>query len=313
MNVASNAYSTERRCLADPADPAQGCKSFAPHCGDGNCTADHVADRCLISCSPIDPKCGNGVIDPGESCDEIIDTEKCNRADAKGNGEESVGCQRPVCGDGYRNEEAGEDCDDGNFDNDDGCVGGCKFAECGDGYVEKGVEQCDELTERCDKCMLVRRVFITSKSFTGVQIGGLSGADAKCNAEAEAAGVPGRFRAWLSGSTSSPSKRFDTSFTGSYRTMNGDEVAMGWGGLTGGSLNHPFNVDIKGGQVDTGVWTNTTPNGTPASLMSHCSDWTSNMGVSSIGDSSATNNTWAIVLNDQPCGAGFRLYCIEDR
>ncbi len=39
--------------------------------------------------------------------------------------------------------EAGEECDDGNVDNRDGCLTNCLFARCGDGYVHEGVEVCD--------------------------------------------------------------------------------------------------------------------------------------------------------------------------
>src|SRR5438105_2880201 len=45
------------------------------------------------------------------------------------------------CGDGIL--DPGEQCDDGNFDSSDGCVG-CAFAFCGDGVVEAGLEQCDD-------------------------------------------------------------------------------------------------------------------------------------------------------------------------
>ncbi len=48
----------------------------------------------------------------------------------------------PVCGNGVV--ETGEECDDGNSDNTDGCVEGCLNATCGDGYVQAGVEQCDD-------------------------------------------------------------------------------------------------------------------------------------------------------------------------
>lgn len=54
-----------------------------------------------------------------------------------------------VCGNGIL--EAGEQCDDGNTDNCDDCVS-CKFAKCGDGYVQAGVEECDDgntITEAC--------------------------------------------------------------------------------------------------------------------------------------------------------------------
>jgi len=48
-----------------------------------------------------------------------------------------------VCGDGYV--QAGvEGCDDGNAVDTDACVNGCKAAKCGDGFVQEGVEGCDD-------------------------------------------------------------------------------------------------------------------------------------------------------------------------
>jgi cysteine-rich repeat protein len=46
-----------------------------------------------------------------------------------------------VCGDGVVDE--GEDCDDMNADNTDGCLDTCVEASCGDGAVRAGVEECD--------------------------------------------------------------------------------------------------------------------------------------------------------------------------
>lgn len=315
LNVRVNAYSYAARCLADPANPAQQCRSFASFCGDGICTPGDMADKCVQDCGYLPPPsvCGNGILEAGELCDNPSSELECNGAAAIGNGE-SVECQRPVCGDGYHNTEA-ELCDDGNFDNDDTCVRDCQPASCGDGLVQKGVEQCDDPAQpdRCVNCEVVRRVFITSTAFTALQLGGLNGADAKCNAEAEAADLPGRFRAWLSDSTGSPATRFDTSFEGSYRLVNDTEVAKGWAGLTGGALKAPINVGIKGNINNTAAWTNTAPTGSPAPMMSHCSNWTANVGTSTIGDSSATNGTWTIALAGQGCNSAFWLYCFEDR
>lgn len=47
----------------------------------------------------------------------------------------------PVCGNAKK--EVGEECDDGNTSNDDACTNSCLKAACGDGYLHKGVEQCD--------------------------------------------------------------------------------------------------------------------------------------------------------------------------
>ena len=51
-------------------------------------------------------------------------------------------CTTPTCGDGIA--QAGEECDDGNANNNDACTNACATNICGDGFVETGVEECDD-------------------------------------------------------------------------------------------------------------------------------------------------------------------------
>jgi cysteine-rich repeat protein len=57
----------------------------------------------------------------------------------------------PVCGDGSVN-AAGEDCDDGNLEDGDGCTASCKIERCGDGIVQPARgEECElPSTPGCD-------------------------------------------------------------------------------------------------------------------------------------------------------------------
>ena len=48
----------------------------------------------------------------------------------------------PRCGDGMDN-RLDESCDDGNDDSSDACLGDCRAASCGDGFVWAGQESCD--------------------------------------------------------------------------------------------------------------------------------------------------------------------------
>ncbi|MEZ4383142.1 MAG: hypothetical protein R3A79_17575 [Nannocystaceae bacterium] len=48
----------------------------------------------------------------------------------------------PRCGDG--NLDIGEECDDGNQSNADGCLNDCAIAFCGDGQIWLGLEECDD-------------------------------------------------------------------------------------------------------------------------------------------------------------------------
>jgi cysteine-rich repeat protein len=47
-----------------------------------------------------------------------------------------------ACGDGHV--DPGEECDDGNPSDGDGCTSRCRFARCGDGHLRAGVEECDD-------------------------------------------------------------------------------------------------------------------------------------------------------------------------
>ncbi len=49
-----------------------------------------------------------------------------------------------TCGDGFPDPDLGEECDDGNFDDFDGCLSDCTLSKCGDGVVQEGVEECDD-------------------------------------------------------------------------------------------------------------------------------------------------------------------------
>ncbi|XP_077997247.1 uncharacterized protein LOC144450491 isoform X2 [Glandiceps talaboti] len=48
--------------------------------------------------------------------------------------------KKPVCGN--KKVENGEQCDDGNLDDSDGCIA-CRRSYCGDGHAQVGVEECD--------------------------------------------------------------------------------------------------------------------------------------------------------------------------
>lgn len=81
----------------------------------------------------MEPTCGNGVLDPGEGCDEGVGNSN--------NGLCRLDCHESVCGDGFL--QPGELCDDGNWDNHDACTMECLLAICGDHFVQPG-EECDD-------------------------------------------------------------------------------------------------------------------------------------------------------------------------
>ncbi len=65
-----------------------------------------------------DGVCGNNVVDPGEACDTGGQSLTCD-----------ADCTLVACGDGLVNSAAGEQCDDGNASNGDGCSSSCQIED----------------------------------------------------------------------------------------------------------------------------------------------------------------------------------------
>lgn len=86
--------------------------------------------------------------------------------------------------------------------------------------------------------------FISSTSSNG-NLGGLTGADQKCQTLADSAGIHGTFKAWLGDSTKSPSNRF-TQATVPYVKLDGSLIANHWTDLTDGDIANPINIDENG-------------------------------------------------------------------
>lgn len=117
-------------------------------CEDGNVMAgDGCGPTCLFEV------CGNGYVDPGESCDDgnTITGDGCSAA-----------CVVEYCSDGVVQEGIGETCDDDNPFAGDGCGPTCLFEVCGNGFVDPG-EECDDANtvdcDGCDACVLVGSPF----------------------------------------------------------------------------------------------------------------------------------------------------------
>ncbi len=158
------------------------------------------------------------------------------------------------------------------------------------------------------------RVFATSEMHTGA-LGGLSGADSICQRLAEAASLPGNYKAWLSDATDSPSTRFVQS-PGPYVRIDGSLFAEDWASLTSDGPRVRLEVNEKGDLLTNGMeaWTNTKVDGTPYSttLSLFCSNWASgdNPVSGRVGELNQLAEGWTSGHAD-PCNVPWRLYCFQ--
>jgi hypothetical protein len=156
-------------------------------------------------------------------------------------------------------------------------------------------------------------VFVSSETYNG-NLGGLTGADAKCQALAGAAGIIGTFKAWLSDSTKGPATRFWHSNL-PYVRVDGIQVASNWSDLVDGNLSNPINITESNVLVPfaTFVWTATLPTGEiNDSVNAYCLDWTteSNSYIGGYGAAVNTNEGWTS-LSTMSCNVLRSLYCIQ--
>ncbi|MCG8424653.1 MAG: DUF4215 domain-containing protein, partial [Proteobacteria bacterium] len=171
LDACNNACSGSAVCGNNVVDPFEQCDDSN---GNNN-------DDCVIIPSPDSDVTDGGVMDPSTDAgaggfghflclaarcgdgfvhDQQSGTEECD-GDGEGvpgeTAECDVDCTRAECSDGVVNTSAGEQCDDSNGNNNDGCLNTCQIATCGDGFVHAGTEQCDGdgagtpgPTEQCD-------------------------------------------------------------------------------------------------------------------------------------------------------------------
>jgi len=173
-----------------------------------------------------------------------------------------------------------------------------------------------------------RKVFVTSGAFTG-NLGGLDGADARCQSAADKAGLGGSYLAWLSTTSgpivgqpaSGPLHRFVRHHV-PYVRPDGVRVADHFGDLVDGTLDNPINVDEFGATVfsDTGAWSSTVANGAPVGIgnpaQNTCNNWTTDdvlataSFTASIG---AVDFSWSApgISSGVQCVQRYRLICVE--
>ena len=192
--------------------------------------------------------------------------------------------------------------------------------ECSSGQILEDGDSC--LIENKCASESQKVVFVTSETYTGdlretPEGTGLEGADAKCNALAVEANLPGEFKAWLSDSVSRDlSSRFAPSEY-EYRLVDGTVIATGFDDLLDGQLTSPIQLTEDSNQVpiDSGMWTGTLEDGTWAGPGKVCDDWTSSDAFSDQGLIGLTDDSiasfWWTSYGPITCNISFRLYCFE--
>lgn len=208
-------------------------------------------------------------------------------------------------------------------------VGDAPLRPCATGEVELRLALAGAVPPRAS----VKRVFLTSQVFSG-NLGGIAGADAKCQAAAKAAGLGGRWRAWVSSDTSSPAS--DPNFTkhdGPYVRLDGVPIASNWADLVDTTILAPIAQDEYGNYpravteayaLEPYAFTGTDRHGN-ATIRMNCNNWTSDgtgnpalKGVVGVyakerpNEPSPTEGTWSDLFTyGHPCSDRLRLYCFE--
>jgi hypothetical protein len=183
----------------------------------------------------------------------------------------------------------------------------------------------------CPNCKIA---FVTSGMSDGA-LGGLTGGDATCQKAAQAAQLPGTYKAWLSDGTTagSPPARFTTSDTGYMRTDSVRIIGSFSELVYGADLLVPLDRDEHGAQVvgvdggDAGasvpVWTGVNDNAnfvtTGQDLI--CESWTTNQsfdeGVIGYADAPAglpDYEPFQWTVSNPPginCNSLAHLYCFQ--
>jgi hypothetical protein len=161
-----------------------------------------------------------------------------------------------------------------------------------------------------------RLIFTTAIGFPG-NLGGLTGADLRCQSAARLAQLPGTYKAWLADSKAGPALRM-VHGGGPYVRPDGVQVARNWADLTDGQLAAPLTVDEDGDPVDSPVicrggetWSNVTADGGVRPGPS-CGDWNDIQATGSAGNLSDVSPQWTEGdCPDITCEAPLPLYCVQ--
>jgi len=251
------------------------------------------------TCRPDETMCGDTCVNTNNDPDHCGSCDPCALENA------TAGCVQGQC--------VVAECTAGFCDGDG--VGGCEvqpdfqtdFDHCGSCN-----NQC--LTGICSAGVCSRRAFISANTFPA-NFGGLTGADAICQSEAQSHQFGGIWKAWLADSTASPDTRF-TKHGAFIRASDHVVIADDYADLTDGTLDNAVLKLADGTTPAIGsCWSNVTSTGVSAGT-TNCANWTStSSGLSGArGQHNLTSGSWTN-SGSQNCDpnvlAPARLYCFE--
>jgi hypothetical protein len=157
-------------------------------------------------------------------------------------------------------------------------------------------------------------IFATSTTHLGSAIGGLTGADAICQAAAADADPPlaGNFVAWLSTNTVNAIDRLDDS--SGWMRPDLMPFARSQQDLLAGHILYPPRVDELDNDLSgysEWAFTGTEPDGTVTDAFSNCNGWTGSSDLARLGAVSGGTAAWTTV-GSQACGLPARIICMNN-
>lgn len=155
-------------------------------------------------------------------------------------------------------------------------------------------------------------IFVTSTMHTAGALGGLDGADAICQARADAAGLPGVYRAWLSTPDTLARDRF--AGASGWVRPDGKPFARTVEQIVDGTFYYPPRLDEHGTEVPlrTPVWTGTDPTGVGFDFGGGmCDGWTSmDPEAAALQGNVGAGPTWWTDSYLGWCDTSAPLYCM---
>ncbi len=268
--------------------------------------------------------CGDGILDPGEQCDE--------GDGINGNGQSlcTADCQGNLCGDEYV--APGEECDAGPGNGQGGeCTEKCKITSCGDGY-KGGAEACDlgpengtdtgnEICSHDCTTVVTKKLSICVSAPSGGKLwdgmtAGIAGADGICKTSCGA-----DYKAMVvgDGRTASKTKYAGDGqaawvlqkYTAYYRKggplvfVTGPEALLGV--IKGEDAPLINSIGLVAGPVWTGLkfdWTKST---------NVCSNWSTSSPANfgNVGDAAASTLGKYISFAEKSCSTLAPIYCVQ--